>query len=307
MIDQIEQSFIDALGKENVLSGEPMSRHVSFQIGGPADYFITPADREGLKSAVRICRDAGLPFFIFGNGSNLLVSDEGYRGAVIQLCRNCKSVTVKEDEIHAQAGASLARVSAAARDAGLAGMEFAAGIPGTVGGAVYMNAGAYGGEISQVLTKVTTLSADGHFAEYSAEEMEFSYRNSRIRRTGEIVWEAVFRLSRGVKDEIAARMLELARMRNEKQPLEYPSAGSTFKRPEGYFAGKLIMDAGLKGFRIGGAEVSQKHSGFIINAGGATAMDVYRLMAHVRMTVFRKYGVVLMPEVRLLGEFREHP
>ncbi len=301
--ESITERFVEILGKQNVSVNEPMAAHVSFRVGGPADYFLTPSDQEGLNEVFSLCRKENLPFFVLGNGSNLLVSDKGYRGVVIQLCRNCQRIETQGNEIRVQAGASLARTAAAARDAGLTGLEFAAGIPGTVGGAVYMNAGAYGGEISRVLHSVVTLSAQGEYHEYPSSELDFGYRHSRISETGETVWLAVFRLKSASREEINQRMQELARQRSDKQPLEYPSAGSTFKRPQGYFAGKLIMDAGLKGFSFGGARVSEKHSGFIINTGGATAMDVYRLMAHVRLEVFRQFGVVLMPEVKLLGDF----
>lgn len=301
--EPVTNRLIQILGEQKVFLSEPLARHVSFRVGGKADYFLTPENREELCQVLQLCREENLPFFILGNGSNLLVSDAGYHGVIISLCRSCSKIEVRGNEILAQAGASLAKTAAAARDAGLTGLEFAAGIPGTVGGAVYMNAGAYGGEISSVLHSVVTLSPQGEYREYTAQDMDFGYRHSRISRTGETVWSAVFRLEPGNREEISSRMQELARMRSEKQPLEYPSAGSTFKRPAGLFAGKLIMDAGLKGCRIGGAEVSVKHSGFIINTGGATAMDIYRLMAHVRLEVYRQTGVVLMPEVKLLGDF----
>ena len=297
---QIISEFIHLLGEENVREQEPMARHTSFRIGGPAALFLMPGDENCLAQAVRICRMAGLPFFILGNGTNLLVSDEGYQGVVIQTAHHLQTVSVKENMVSAQAGALLSRTSAAARDASLTGMEFAGGIPGTVGGAVAMNAGAYGGEIRDVLLKARLLTPEGKIIEASPDELELGYRTSRLRKTGEIVLEAIFALEPGRKEEIAATMRELAARRAEKQPLEYPSAGSTFKRPVGYYAGKLIMDCGLRGYRVGGAEVSEKHCGFVINRGGATAGDVRRLMDDVTRTVLEKTGVRLEPEVQFL-------
>lgn len=295
--------FCDLLGEERVFTDEPMKQHTTFRIGGPADYFLVPGTGEEVGRIIRICKDTGTPYFILGNGSNLLVGDGGYRGAVIQVYRNMSAVTVEGNVITAQAGALLSAVAAAAKNASLTGFEFAGGIPGTAGGAVVMNAGAYGGEMKDVLTEVTVMDTEGNIFTIPAEKLELGYRTSIIKKAGYIVLEAKIRLAEGDPDAIRERMKELTIQRTTKQPLEYPSAGSTFKRPEGYFAGKLVMDSGLRGYRVGGAQVSEKHCGFVINAGGATARDVRTLMDNVRDIVYEKYGVTLEPEVKFLGEF----
>ena len=299
----IQQQFTDLLGESRVLCAEPLSRHTTFRIGGPADYFLMPSTPEEMTGILKICAGEDLPVFILGNGSNLLVSDEGYRGVVIQIYRNWQDVRLEDHTIHARAGALLSRVSAMARDEGLTGLEFAGGIPGTVGGAVMMNAGAYGGEMKDVLVRVRAMSKDGTLHTYQADELELGYRRSRFSHSEEIVLEAELSLKQGDPDLIRERMQELNKERSAKQPLDLPSAGSTFKRPEGYFAGKLIMDAGLKGLRIGDAQVSEKHCGFVVNVGNATAADVYALIRRIQETVYRESGVMLEPEVRMLGEF----
>lgn len=303
MKQEIIQRFLDILGEGKVLLQEPMSRHTTFRIGGPADVFLIPESMEDMGEGIRICREENLPYFILGNGSNLLVSDQGYRGVVIQTYKNMAKIQVEGTSIRAQSGASLSAVAAAAREASLEGFEFAAGIPGTLGGAVVMNAGAYGGEMKDVLKEATVLTKEGEIKRIPLEELELGYRTSVVKTAGYIVLEAVISLEKGDQEAIRGRMQELAKKRISKQPLEYPSAGSTFKRPEGYFAGKLIMDAGLRGYQVGGAQVSEKHCGFVINAGNATAQDVCTLMQDVQQKVMEKFGVKLEPEVRFLGDF----
>ena len=303
MKEEIKQKFCREFGTERVLLEEPMKRHTTFRIGGPAEVFVMPENLEEVGRILEICKEENLPYFILGNGSNLLVSDKGYRGVVIQLDRNFGEVRVEGTEIFASAGALLSTIAVAARRASLTGFEFAGGIPGTLGGAVVMNAGAYGGEMKDVLKKVTVMDQTGKVFEIPAKELEMGYRTSVIKTAGYIVLDAVISLKEGDIEEIKALTRKLSEQRTSKQPLEYPSAGSTFKRPEGYFAGKLIMDSGLRGYRVGGAQVSEKHCGFVINAGDATAEDVRSLMQHVTETVYEKFGVTLEPEVKFLGEF----
>lgn len=291
------------LGKEQILREEPMRLHTTFRIGGPAQFFVIPRTQEEASEAVRLCRSEGAPYYIIGNGSNLLVSDKGYRGVVIQLFKEFSDINIEGTRIRAQAGASLAKIAAEALRAGLAGFEFAAGIPGTLGGACIMNAGAYGGEMKDVLLAVTVLTKDGEIREIPREELDMGYRTSRASREGWIVLGATIELARGDEKEIRAKMEDLKQRRTDKQPLEYPSAGSTFKRPEGYFTGKLIQDAGLKGLRVGDAMVSEKHSGFVVNCGNATAADVDGLIRLVQEKVREDSGITLEPEVRRLGEF----
>lgn len=303
MNSEIIKKFCDLLGEERVFTGEAMSRHTTFKIGGPADYFLMPDKDTDVGRIVKICKESAIPYFILGNGSNLLVGDGGYRGAVIQICKNMSAVTVEGTEITVQAGALLSSVAAAAKNAALTGFEFAGGIPGTMGGAVVMNAGAYGGEMKDVLTEVTVMDEEGEIVTLPADKLELGYRTSIIKTAGYIVLEAKLQLKEGNPEVIRETMKDLTIRRTTKQPLEYPSAGSTFKRPEGYFAGKLIMDSGLAGYQVGGAQVSEKHCGFVINAGGATARDVRTLMDNVRDIVYKKYGVTLEPEVKFLGDF----
>lgn len=303
MNSEIIKKFCDLLGEERVFTGEAMSRHTTFKIGGPADYFLMPDKDTDVGRIVKICKESAIPYFILGNGSNLLVGDGGYRGAVIQIYKNMSAVTVEGTEITVQAGALLSSVVAAAKNAALTGFEFAGGIPGTMGGAVVMNAGAYGGEMKDVLTEVTVMDEEGEIVTLPADKLELGYRTSIIKTAGYIVLEAKLQLKEGNPEVIRETMKDLTIRRTTKQPLEYPSAGSTFKRPEGYFAGKLIMDSGLAGYQVGGAQVSEKHCGFVINAGGATARDVRTLMDNVRDIVYKKYGVTLEPEVKFLGDF----
>lgn len=303
MNQEIKKIFCDLLGEDRVFTDEPMKQHTTFKIGGPADYFLVPESGEEAGEIIKICKQTDIPYFILGNGSNLLVGDGGYRGVVIQIYRNMSAVTTEGTIITAQSGALLSSVAAVAKNASLTGFEFAGGIPGTVGGAAVMNAGAYGGEMKDVLVEVTVMDADGNIFTIPAEKLELGYRTSIIKKAGYIVLEAKIRLEEGNQEAIRERMKELTIQRTTKQPLEFPSAGSTFKRPEGYFAGKLVMDSGLRGYQVGGARVSEKHCGFVINAGGATAKDVRTLMENVRDIVYKKYGVTLEPEVKFLGEF----
>lgn len=303
MNSEIIKKFCDLLGEERVFTGEAMSRHTTFKIGGPADYFLMPDKDTDVGRIVKICKESAIPYFILGNGSNLLVGDGGYRGAVIQIYKNMSAVTVEGTEITVQAGALLSSVAAAAKNAALTGFEFTGGIPGTMGGAVVMNAGAYGGEMKDVLTEVTVMDEEGEIVTLPADKLELGYRTSIIKTAGYIVLEAKLQLKEGNPEVIRETMKDLTIRRTTKQPLEYPSAGSTFKRPEGYFAGKLIMDSGLAGYQVGGAQVSEKHCGFVINAGGATARDVRTLLDNVRDIVYKKYGVTLEPEVKFLGDF----
>ena len=299
----IYDKVVDIVGEENVHTDEPMSRHTTFRIGGNADYFVKPGNADEVAAVIVVCREYNIPYFILGNGSNLLVSDDGYRGMIINIMDNMDSVTVDGRIITAQAGAMLVRVSVMARDNALTGLEFASGIPGTIGGAVYMNAGADGGEMKNVVKTVRAIDEYGRIYELDSEKMDFSYRHSIVEERKLIVLEVTLELEHGSREAIDDRMKELAEARRSKQPLEYPSAGSTFKRPEGYFAGKLIMDAGLRGYSVGGAQVAEKHCGFVINKGGATASDVVELIRDVQHDVDDKFGVTLEPEVKMLGEF----
>ena len=291
------------LGEAKVLVQEPMASHTTFRIGGPADYFVMPETVEELAAVLKLCKEEQMPYFILGNGSNLLVGDKGFRGVVIQLYKNFDGIQIEGTKVTAKAGAMLIRVAKESGKAGLTGLEFASGIPGTIGGAMVMNAGAYGGEMKDVVTAVTVLTKEGDIKILTGDEMNFRYRGSVVEDEGYIVLEAVMELKEGNLEEIQARIDELSIQRKTKQPIEYPSAGSTFKRPEGYFAGKLIQDAELRGYRVGGAQVSEKHCGFVINAGGATAADVMQLMQNVSDKVNAQFGVTLEPEVKRVGEF----
>ncbi len=286
----------------NVLFDEPMKKHTTFKIGGNADVFIIPNDSGEIIDAIKLCEEFKAPFYIIGNGSNILVGDGGINGVVIQIFKNMGNIGVNGNIIKAEGGALLSLVSRKALEEGLTGLEFASGIPGTVGGGVCMNAGAYGGEMKDIISKVVVLK-NGEILELSNEESEFEYRNSCILKNGMIVLEAEMVLQKGKADEIKEKMFEFNRLRSEKQPLEFPSAGSAFKRPEGYFAGKLIMDSGLRGYSVGGASVSEKHCGFIINKGNATAKDVITLIEDVKRIVNDKFGVMLKPEIRFIGNF----
>ncbi|RKJ51560.1 UDP-N-acetylmuramate dehydrogenase [bacterium 1XD42-54] len=290
----------EVAGTECVLGEEPMCRHTTFRIGGPADVFVAPDTVEKVAQVIRVCREAGVPFYIVGNGSNLLVSDDGYRGVIVQIYKNLSAIQTDGETITAEAGAMLSVIAKRAQAVSLTGFEFASGIPGTIGGAVVMNAGAYGGELRDVLQEATVLTKEGEIRTVSAEELKLGYRYSVIPEREWIVLAAKLRLKSGDPEMIRKRMEELKVQRVTKQPLDLPSAGSTFKRPEGYFAGKLIMDAGLRGFCVGGAQISQKHCGFVVNTGNATAKDVQNLIREVQTKVKEQFGVQLEPEVKML-------
>ncbi len=301
----ISEAVVEALKGfvpgENVQLQEPMAGHTTFRIGGPADCFVQLENEAQLIKVQRYLKLVEIPFFVMGNGSNLLVSDKGYEGVVLQIGPRMNAIQVEDCQIRAEAGATLAQVARVALEHGLTGLEFASGIPGTVGGGVVMNAGAYGGEMSQVVTQVNVVNGQGETMELGNATMEFGYRTSTIRNNPFLVTEVTFRLTPGDREQIRQKMEELAVCRRQKQPLEYPSAGSTFKRPEGYFAGKLIMDAGMRGFQIGGARVSDKHCGFIINVGNATAQDVQDVICEVTERVKERLFVDLEPEIVFLG------
>lgn len=302
-MQNIYELLCGCAGGENVRRQEPMSLHTTFRIGGPADLFVTPGSIQAVADSIRICKETQTPYAVIGNGSNLLVSDAGYRGVIIQIGRNLNQITGNGEEIRAQAGAMLSVIAKTALSESLTGFEFASGIPGTLGGAAVMNAGAYGGEMKDVLTEVTVLTREGEIRTVPAEKLEMGYRTSLAAKNGWIILEAVLKFQKGDAEAIRGRMEELKMQRVTKQPLDLPSAGSTFKRPEGYFAGKLIMDAGLRGFTVGGAQISEKHCGFVVNKGGATAEDVRNLICAVQKKVQEDAGVKLEPEVKFLGEF----
>lgn len=292
-------------GSGRIRCGEPMALHTTFRVGGPADYFLVPRDGEEIAALRGLCQEKGIPVTVIGNGSNLLVRDGGIRGLVLALCGGMDGIEVCGDEIRAGAGVLLSRLAGQAAAQGLSGLEFASGIPGTLGGGIFMNAGAYGGELRTSLKWVRVLMPGGGEEEIPAGQMEMSYRRSRVQRTGEIVLSACFMLTPDEAGAIQARMRELNTRRREKQPLEHGSAGSTFKRPEGYFAGKLIEECGLRGFSVGDAQVSEKHCGFVVNRGRATAAEVLAVIAAVQERVLAVRGVKLEPEVRILGDTLE--
>lgn len=302
-MENLSGLFQEIMDSQRVSVREPMHKHTTFRIGGPVDVFLQPADAGELQKIMEICHQEQVPWSIMGNGSNLLVSDEGFRGVVIQIYRNMAQIATEGCRITAQAGASLISLSKRAMEASLSGLAFAGGIPGTLGGAVAMNAGAYGGEMKDVLEEVRVLDRFGQLLTLRADQLEMDYRTSVIKEKGHIVLEAVLKLQPGDRDAIRETMQDLAQKRAGKQPLEYPSAGSTFKRPKGHFAGKLIMDAGLRGYRVGDAQVSEKHCGFVVNCGHATAADVAAVMRHVQEEVWNRFQVRLEPEVRFLGDF----
>ena len=301
--EKIYQLLEAAAGTDHIYREEPMKNHTTFRIGGNAEVFAAPDSADGVERVLQICREENIPCTVIGNGSNLLVGDRGVCGVVLQIYRNYASIRIEGTDLYVQAGALLGQTAAAAAREGLTGLEFASGIPGTIGGAAAMNAGAYGGEMKDVLVWVKAIDRDGYVRQYAAAELELGYRTSRIQKEALVVLEVKFTLQQGDPVKIRERMEELKEQRVAKQPLEYPSAGSTFKRPEGYFAGKLIMDAGLRGFSVGDAQVSEKHCGFVINRGNATAADVMALVSQVQTIVEEKFGVQLELEVRRIGTF----
>lgn len=287
-------------GDSNVRCDEPMSSHCTFRAGGTAKYYVIPDEYTKVRDVLRLCVEENIPYYVIGNGSNLLVQDDGFDGVIIEIDSSLAEIEINGNEVVAKAGAKLSKIAVKALNESLTGFEFAHGIPGNLGGAVTMNAGAYGGEMKDVLKWVKVLDNNGEMKTLKAEELELGYRTSIIVKEKMIVLEACIELHKGNRDEIEKYMKELMAKRKEKQPLEYPSAGSTFKRPEGYFAGKLIQDAGLKGYRVGGAMVSEKHSGFVINYDNATATDIINLMKDVRKKVYEEFQVTLEPEVKIL-------
>jgi UDP-N-acetylmuramate dehydrogenase len=287
---------------EQILLNESMKKHTSFRIGGPADIMVVPHDTEQVKTAIEIFKAHNIPYFIMGRGSNLLVRDKGIRGGVIKLADGFSKAKVTDRQIQAQAGILLSSLSNLALRAELTGLEFTSGIPGTLGGAVAMNAGAYGGEIKDVIEKVIVLDENQKVLSFTNSEMNFGYRKSIVQNTKMIVLEVYMTLEKGNYQESKEKIKELTKRRREKQPLNYPSAGSTFKRPVGYYAGKLIQDSGLKGMRVGNAQISELHSGFIINMGDATAEDVIKLIEKVKTRVYDRFGVNLEPELKIIGE-----
>lgn len=293
----------DIVGIDNVFINEKMDKHTTFRAGGIASCLVTPDSVEALVKLVKFCKAENIPYYVIGNGSNILVSDEGYQGLIIKIGRKMSNITIKENIITAEAGALMSAIGGLALRESLTGFEFAAGIPGTIGGGCVMNAGAYGGELKDVLISVKAITPDGDICEFSNEEMELGYRTSRFLDKNYVILEAVINLSEGNQEEIENKMAELARLRREKQPLELPNAGSTFKRPVGDFAGRLIEEAGLKGKGVGNACVSEKHAGFVVNMGDATAMEIYDTIQMVISEVRANSGVVLETEVRMIGNF----
>ena len=298
----IYKELLNILDEENIRVDEPMKKHISFKVGRPPDFFVKPKTEEELRNVVEFAKKENVPFIVIGNGSNLLVKDGGIRGIVIELSDNFNNYEIDGNIIKTQSGALLAIIGRNAMKNSLTGFEIAAGIPGTLGGALAMNAGAYGGEMKQVVKTVRLMDRDGNIFELSNEEMKFEYRRSLLTTKDYIVLSAVIELQPGNVEEIKEIMADYSNRRSTKQPLNFPSAGSTFKRPEGHFAAKLIDDCGLRGLNLRGAQVSDKHCGFVINSGGATAKDILDLMFIVKSTVNAKFGIMLEEEVKILGE-----
>lgn len=298
----IYNSLLNILNKEDILIDEPMSKHISFRVGGPADILVKPSSEEQIKDILTFAKKENIPYLIIGNGSNLLVRDGGIRGIVIKIAENFNDFSIEGTTVTAQSGAMLSFMGKAIMRNNLTGFEFAAGIPGTLGGAIAMNAGAYGGEMKDIVKSVRLIDSQGNIVELSNEEMQFAYRKSILSKEEYIVLSAVMELKEGNYEEIRDIMKDLTNKRVTKQPLNLPSAGSTFKRPEGYFAAKLIEDCGLKGLTLRGAQVSDKHCGFVVNLGGAQAKDILDLIYVVKSTVYSKFGIMLEEEVKILGE-----
>lgn len=304
MNNQFYQKLINTVPKEQIRCKEPMVQHTSLHIGGEADFLVLPKSSEEVRALILLCKAENMPYYIMGNGSNLLVSDQGYPGVIIKLAEDFSKIWVKEDGvISAQAGVLLSKLANVIAEESLTGFEFASGIPGSLGGAVTMNAGAYDGEMKQCLTGARVMDEDGNILSLSLEELQLGYRTSILQKKKYVLLEADLKLALGDKQKIRDKMNDLNRQRREKQPLEQYSAGSTFKRPTGYYAGKLICDAGLRGYQVGGAAVSDKHCGFLINKDHATAKDFLNLIEDVIRIVYEKFGVRLEPEVKFLGDF----
>jgi len=301
MIITVISDIKKILNEKQVLVDVPMKEHTSMRVGGNAKVLVLPSCTDEIIETVKYLCENKIPYVVVGNGTNLIVSDSGYNGVIIKLSDNYSSVSVNDNIITAEAGASLVSVSNLACEHSLSGLEFAAGIPGTVGGAAVMNAGAYDGEMKDVVFEVTCIDRNARIVRLCNEELQFGYRTSRMQKESLVVLEVKMMLKKGDKEEIRNKMKELNRRRREKQPLNYPSSGSIFKRPEGYYAGKLIEEAGLRGYRIGGAQVSEKHCGFIINTGTASATDVIELIEYIKKKVYETSGVMLQQEVKILG------
>ncbi|CEQ24701.1 UDP-N-acetylenolpyruvoylglucosamine reductase [[Clostridium] sordellii] len=298
----IYKNLLNILDKEGIYLNEPMKNHISFKVGGPADFLLKPKTEDEIKRLIEFLKNENIPYIVIGNGSNLLVKDGGIRGVVIKIADNFNNFEIEDTKVIAQSGALLSFMGKAILNKSLTGFEFAAGIPGTLGGAIAMNAGAYGGEMKDIVKSVRLIDSKGNIIELSNKEMEFEYRRSLISKSDYIVLSAIMELKEGNFDEIKGYMKELTKSRVTKQPLNLPSAGSTFKRPEGHFAAKLIEDSGLKGLTLGGARVSEKHSGFVVNIGDAKAKDIIELINVVKSTVYSKFGVMLEEEVKILGD-----
>ena len=302
-LKEIKKLLMNGIDEKNIIENVSMAQHTSFKAGGNADMMVLPQNIDELKYVLQTLANSGYPYMILGNGSNVLVKDGGYKGIIVKMGDTFDYVNVDGCTVECGAASLLSVAAKTAAAAGLKGFEFASGIPGSIGGAVFMNAGAYDGEMKFVLEKVRVISKDGSKDRFmTAEELDMGYRHTVLHESGDIVVEAVLKLEEGDVDEIKAKIADLTARRNSKQPVNFPSAGSFFKRPTGYFAGKLVQDAGLKGLAVGGAQVSELHSGFIINKGGATATDIIQLMEIVQQTVMDKFGVMLEPEVRIIGE-----
>lgn len=299
--DTMINKLIALVGDNHLIINAPMKEHLSFKAGGHADFLVLPENITQLSGVLKVCRESELPFFLMGNGSNLLVRDGGFRGVIIKT-RMIDTVTVDGNEIISEAGATLRKVAEEARHQSLSGLEFASGIPGTIGGAAVMNAGAYDGEMKDVVTAVEVIDPNGEICLFSADRCDFGYRHSIFQNSDYVITRVMMRLQPGDAEAIHQKMTDFNQRRRDKQPLEFPSAGSTFKRPEGYFAGKLIQDAGFRGFRIGDAQLSEKHCGFIVNRGDATAKDILLLIQKIQTGVKDRFGVDLQPEVIVIGE-----
>lgn len=300
--EYIYKCLLNIVGEENIKLDEPMKKHISFRVGGPADILVKPTTEQQLSDIIKLIKKENVPYLIIGNGSNLLIKDGGIRGVVIEISNNFNHFEIEGNKVKIQSGALLSVVGKAVLKEELKGFEFAAGIPGTLGGALAMNAGAYGGEMKDIVKSVKLMDTDGNIFEFTNEEMEFGYRRSVLSKTDYIVLSAEVELEKGNHEEIKATMMDFTQRRVTKQPLSLPSAGSTFKRPEGHFAGKLIEDSGLRGLTLRGAQVSEKHCGFVVNLGNAKAKDLLELMYVVKSTVNAKFGIMLEEEVKILGE-----
>ena len=299
----VEKLFSDAVGSGNFYKNEPMYKHSTFKTGGEAEYFVTPPTQKSIIKVLKIAEENSIPYVVIGNGSNILVSDKGIKGLVVSFGKTLCDIKVNGNEITAGTGTLLTAIASVALDNELKGFEFASGIPASFGGAIFMNAGAYMGEIKQVLKNVRVLTQNMEIKNIDGDKLDLGYRYSNIKKNEYIVLEGTIKLQKGDKEEIKSLMADFNARRRDKQPLNFPSAGSTFKRPEGYFAGKLVEDCGLKGYSVGGAKVSEKHAGFVINTGNATTKDILEVIEHCKETVYQKFGICLECEVRMLGEF----